>query len=164
MNKALARAKRPDSDEYVAQVRDIAERIAKGTWVLAVTEQEKALEWGVDISSVRRRAAEARRLVESAFGDLSDLRTDICAQLSGIAGEQRHKEARTAVSALVALATITGVMPTRYADTRAPSAKALTAEARRAEINRIRAQLDEADAALALEEGTVDVPSEGDGT
>lgn len=164
MNRSLARAKRADSDDYVAQVRDIAEMIGKGAWILGVTEHEKALEWGVGVSAVRARAAEARRLVQNSFGSTEDLRAGIMAQLEGIAGEQRHKEARTAVAALQALATIAGIVPTRYGDARTPGTKALTAEARRAEITRIRAQLDEADAALALEEGTVDVPSEGDGT
>ena len=163
--KALARAKRPDSDEYVAQVRDIAELIGKGEWIIGVTEHEKVKLWGVDISSVRRRAAEARRLVQEAFGNTEDLRADVLAQLHGIAGEQRKHEPRTAVAALLGIAQITGIIVTRHVDSRSThGGKPTTPEERIAEIDRIEAQLADARAQALAELGTVDMPVAHDDT
>ncbi len=122
--------------------------------------------WGVSIAVVRQRAAEARRLVSHAYGDLEDLRGRVLAQLDGIAGETRRKEPRTAVSALMGIAAVAGLVVTHRADTREqrPNTKLSPAE-RRVEIARIRAQLDEADAIALQEMNTLDVvPNEDDGT
>ncbi len=163
---ARARANPCDSAEVVEQTREISELMALGQWVLAVSEKDCAARWGVSIGVVRQRAAEARRLVSHAYGDLEDLRGRVLAQLDGIAGETRKKEPRTAVSALLGIAAVAGLIVTQRGDTREqrPTSK-LTPAARRIEIARIRQQLDEADAQALAELNTVDVvPSEEPGT
>ncbi len=142
-----------------AQIREIAGLIGKGKWVIGQTEHKMALRWGLGISAIRERAAEARRLVEFAFGSTEDLRADVLAQLAGIAGEMRRKEPRTAVTALMGIAAITGLVVTHRADYRdAAISKKLPPQERIAEATRIRAQLDqvviEAEAELA---STVDM-------
>ncbi len=165
MNSTLARANYADSATVIAQVRDIAKLMGAGQWIIGVTEHDKAEEWGVELQVVRRRAAEARRLVAHAFGNIEDLRTDVLSQLAGIAGEQRTKEPRTAVAALLGIAAVTGIIVTHRVDTRdVKVSKNLSPTQRRAEIARIRAQLDQADADAAADEqaegNTIDVPSE----
>ncbi len=167
MSNSLARAKENCSpEEVVEQTREIAELLALGQWVLGVTENEMARKWGVSVPVVRNRAAEARRLVSHAYGDLEDLRGRVLAQLDGIAGETRRKEPRTAVSALMGIAAVAGLVVTHRADTREqrPNTKLSPAE-RRVEIARIRAQLDGADAIALQEMNTLDVvPNHDDGT
>ncbi len=150
----------------VAQIREIAALISKGRWIVGVTEHKMAVKWNVSVGAIRQRASEARRLVQNSFGDLEDLRTDVLAQLAGIAQEQRRKEPRTAVAALLGVAAVTGLIVTHRVDTRdAKPGKHLSPADRRAEIARIRAQLDEADEDARRElEGTIDVPFEGPGT
>ncbi len=167
MSNSLSRARENASSEVVVeQTREIAELMSLGQWVIAVTENEMARKWGVSVAVVRNRAAEARRLVQHAFGDTEDLRARVLAQLEGIAGEQRKLEPRTAVSALLGVAAVAGLIVTQRADTREqrPNTKLSPAE-RRVEIARIRAQLDEADAIALAELNTVDVvPVLTDGT
>ncbi len=158
MNALLARAKNTPSDVKVEQIREIAELMSLGQWQLGVTENLLATRWGLGVGAIRERAAEARRLVAGSFGDLEDLRGNVLAQLSGIAGEQRTKEPRTAVSALMGIAAVAGLIVTGRDPTRdrTPDKQRTPAE-RRVEIARIRAQLDEADAIAVAEMGTIDV-------
>ncbi len=133
---------------------------------MGVTENELASRWGLSVGAIRERAAEARRLVSHAYGDLEDLRGRVLAQLDGIAGETRKKEPRVAVQALMGLAAVAGLVVTHRNDYRdqKPTTKLSPAE-RRLEIARIRAQLDEADAIALSEFNTVDVvPLPDDGT
>ena len=166
MASNLARAgEKYSSEEITEQIREIAELMSLGQWVLSVTENEMARKWSVTVSSVRSRAAEARRLVQHAYGDTEDLRSRVLAQLEGIAGETRRKEPRTAVSALLGVAAVAGLIVTQRHDTREqkPNSKLSPAE-RRVEIARIRAQLDEADAIAIAELSTIDVPLLDPGT
>ncbi len=167
MANTLTRAREnTPSDVIVEQTREISELLALGQWVMGVTENEMARKWGVSVAVVRNRAAEARRLVSHAYGDLEDLRGRVLAQLDGIAGETRKKEPRTAVSALMGIAAVAGLVVTHRQDMREqrPNTKLSPAE-RRVEIARIRAQLDEADAIALQEMNTVDVvPVLPDGT
>ena len=158
MNDLLARArKQSDSETVVAQTREIAELMGLGQWVIGVTENQLSERWGLSVPVIRTRAAEARRLVSHAYGDLEDLRGRVLQQLEGIAGETRKKEPRTAVSALLGIAAVAGLVVTHRQDTRPekPNTKLTPAE-RRVEIARIRAQLDEADAIALAELNTVD--------
>ncbi len=162
MSETLARARKPaDSATVVEQTREISELMALGQWQLGVTEHEVARRWGVEVHTVRQRAAEARRLVSHAYGDLEDLRGRVLAQLDGIAGETRKKEPRVAVQALMGLAAVAGLVVTHRNDYREqkPTTKLSPAE-RRLEIARIRAQLDEADALALAELNTVDAVPE----
>ncbi len=157
MNDRLARAERYTSEEIIEQTREISELMALGQWVLGVTEKELARQWGINVSGVRSRAAEARRLICHAYGNTDDLRGMVLAQLDGIAGETRKKEPRTAVSALLGIAAITGIIVTKHVDMRErPGSTKLSPAERRAEIARIRLQLDEADAIALAELNTVD--------
>ncbi len=166
MANSLARAEKYDSEQVIEQIREIAELMSLGQWQLGVTENLLAQRWGITVSSIRNRAAEARRLVAGAFGDTDDLRGNVLAQLSGIAGEQRTKEPRTAVSALMGIAAVAGLIVTGRDPTREPRGnKTLSPSERRAEIARIRAQLDEADALALAEMNAIDVvPDSEDGT
>ncbi len=159
MTESLSRARENASSEVVVeQTREIAELMSLGQWVIATTEHEMARKWGVSIAVVRTRAAEARRLVQHSFGDLEDLRGRVLAQLEGIAGETRRKEPRTAVSALLGVAAVAGLIVTQRQDTREQRGNTkLSPAERRVEIARIRAQLDEADAIALAELNTVDV-------
>ena len=153
----LARGKpNYSADEVIEQTREIAELMALGQWVLGVTENELARKWDLTISSVRSRAAEARRLVSHAYGDLEDLRGRVLAQLDGIAGETRRKEPRTAVAALLGIAAVAGLLITERRDHGLRQGAKLSPAERRVEIARIRAQLDDADAQALAEMGTVD--------
>ncbi len=161
MGTSLTRARNTPSDEKAEQIREIAELMSLGQWQLGVTESALATRWHLGISAIRERAAEARRLVAGAFGDLDDLRGNVLAQLSGIAGEQRTKEPRTAVSALMGIAAVAGLIVTGRDPTREPRGnKVLSPAERRAEIARIRAQLDEADALALAEMNAVEVSGE----
>ncbi len=170
MASNLARAgEKYSSEEIIEQIREISELMALGQWALGVTEKEMARKWEVTVSSVRSRAAEARRLICHAYGNTDDLRGMIAAQLDGISGECRRKEPRTAVAALLGLAAITGILVTKHNDSRdRPAVSKLSPAERRLEIARIRAQLDEADAIALAELNTVDVeavvPDSDDGT
>ncbi len=162
---ALARAEKAKPQVVVAQVREIAKLMAQGNWILGVTEHDMCEKWGVDLTAVRRRAAESRRLVQQSFGDLEDLRADVLGQLAGIARETRKTEPRTAVSALLGVAAVTGLVVTHRVNERGVSPdKRLSPTQRREEIARIRAQLDAADADAIAELNAIDVPSESPGT
>lgn len=165
MTGPLARAEPCNSDEVIAQVREISELMGLGQWVLGQTEHDCATRWNVSIVVVRRRAAEARRLVAHAYGDTDDLRARILVQLDGIASETRKREPRTAVSALQAMAAITGLVMTGRGNSapERPRSKLSPAE-RLVEIARIQAQLDEAANEARAELGTLDVPVLSDGT
>ena len=148
---------RTDAATVADQVREVATLMASGLWVVGVTENEIANKWNVGVATVRDRAAEARRLVGHAFGDLEELRGLVLAQLQGIAIETRKFEPRTAVAALMAIANVAGLVVTKHVDTRpqgASSGKHLTPTEKRAEIARIRAALDEAEETAAAEEIT----------
>lgn len=166
MNKrSLARAEKTDSASVVRQIRDIAKLMAQGNWILGVTEHEKCEEWGIDLSCVRKRSAEARRVVQQSFGNLEDLRADVLGQLAGIARETRKTEPRTAVSALLGVAAVTGLVVTHRVNERGASPdKRLSPEQRLEEIAKIKGQLDEAERQAIAELGAIDVPSEGSGT
>ncbi len=162
MANSLTRAREnTPADVVVEQTREISELLALGQWQLGVTEHEMARKWGCSVAVVRNRAAEARRLVSHAYGDLEDLRGRVLAQLDGIASETRRKEPRTAVSALLGIAAVAGLVVTHRSDTRdqRPTSK-LSPKERRLEIARIRAQLDEADAQAIADERAIDVSAE----
>lgn len=146
--KGLARAERTDAQTMVVQTREIAKLISNGKWLPGITEQDFAEKYGLSIGSVRDRAAEARRLVQESFGNLDDLRADVLSQLSGIAREVRKKEPRTAVAALQTIAAVTGLIVTHRVNHEAR--RNLSPEQRREEIQRIRAQLDEAEKEIDL--------------
>lgn len=157
---SLMRA-RPDAETMVVQTREIAELMGLGQWILGVTEHELAARWGISRGAVRQRAAEARRLVQHAYGDTEDLKARIAAQLEGIASETRRKEPRTAVAALLGLATVVGVINRGEMREASIPKRTLSPQEKRVEIAKIRAALDEADAqALAELGGIVDVVPE----
>lgn len=174
-DRPLARAKKTEADVIVAQTREIADLMARGRWIRGITELQKCEEWGITVTAIRDRSAEARRLVQHAYGDLSDLRDRFLAQLDTIAGETARTEPRVAVQAIMGAAQIAGVIVTRHQDGRnaLPRGSAGTPEERRAEIARIRQQLDEADALAIAEMGgdpgvvdardTSEVDNEGNG-
>ncbi len=146
-----------DAAQVIVQVREAAELMASGQWVPGQTEHAFAAKHGLSIAAVRDRAAEARRLVAGAI-DLEELRGLVLAQLDGIAGECRQKDPRVAVSALLAMAQIAGLVVTRHVDTRiAKPTKQLPPAERLAEIEKIRGQLLEAEEEARRELETVDV-------
>ena len=162
---ALARVYQCNSQEVVAQVREIAELIGLGQWVRGVTEHEFAARHNLGIAAVRDRAAEARRLVQHAYGDTEDLRAAFLAQLEGIASETRRKEPRTAVAAILGAAAIAGLTTMGRGEERGMRAsKPLPPAERLAEITRIEASLAEAKAQALSELATIDVPNEASGT
>ena len=164
-NGPLARVYPCTSQEVVLQTREIAELIGLGQWVRGVTEHEFAAKHRLSIAAVRERAAEARRLVQHAYGDTEDLRASLLAQLEGIAGETRRKEPRTAVAALLGVAAIAGLTTMGRGEERGTRAsKPLPPAERLAEITRIEASLAEAKAQALSELATIDVPNEGPGT
>ncbi len=166
MANGLARAEKYSAEEVIEQIREVAELMSAGQWQLGATERDLAARWGISVSSIRNRASEARRLICHAYGNTDDLRGMVLAQLDGIAGETRKKEPRTAVSALLGIAAITGLVVSPRSDARQDRAVSkLSPQARLEEITRIEAQLADARAQALLEMNTVDVvPDPGDGT
>lgn len=152
----MSGALRTDAATVAEQVRQIASLMASGAWIVGVTENSLAHEWKIGIGSIRDRASEARRLVAHAYGDISDLRGSILLQLDTIARDTRKNEPRTAVSALVAIANIAGLIARAGDRATATIAKTLTPAERLAEIARIRTALNEAEAEAQRELATVD--------
>lgn len=147
-------------EEYAAQVREIAELMGAGQWVIGVTENALAARWKITNKCVRERSAEARRLVAHAYGDIEDIRARVLVQLDGIAGEVRHKEPRTAVAALMGIASIAGLVQRDKPGSMGESTakRHLSPAERLAEIERIRAALTQAEEQARAEMVAVDVP------
>lgn len=111
MSAELVEKRRTDPAEVARQVTEIARVMSAGEWRPGHSHRDLAERWGVSITVVERRAAEASREVRRALGDPEELRSHVLSQLSVIVADARAAgDQKTAVIALRTISDIAGIV------------------------------------------------------